>query len=94
MRTADAVYSNLRGTAPRGCASATPTSPEVNPRVVCCALTGFGMTGPRAEEGGYDYILQGYAGWMSLTGEPDGPPGQDRGSHSSTWPPATRRRSR
>ena len=32
------------------------------------------MTGPRAEEGGYDYILQGYAGWMSLTGEPDGPP--------------------
>ena len=32
------------------------------------------MTGPRADEGGYDYILQGYAGWMSLTGEPDGPP--------------------
>jgi len=32
------------------------------------------MTGPRAAEGGYDYILQGYAGWMSLTGEPDGPP--------------------
>ena len=41
---------------------------------MCCSLTGFGMTGPRAEEGGYDYILQGYAGWMSLTGEPDGPP--------------------
>ena len=61
-------------TGPRSCASATPTSPSVNPAIVCCALTGFGMTGPRAEEGGYDYILQGYAGWMSLTGEPDGPP--------------------
>ena len=32
------------------------------------------MTGPRAKEPGYDYILQGLAGWMSLTGEPDGPP--------------------
>jgi crotonobetainyl-CoA:carnitine CoA-transferase CaiB-like acyl-CoA transferase len=32
------------------------------------------MTGPRAAEPGYDYILQGIAGWMSITGEPDGPP--------------------
>ena len=45
-----------------------------NPRIVCCSLSGFGMTGPRAKEGGYDYIMQGLAGWMSLTGEPDGPP--------------------
>jgi crotonobetainyl-CoA:carnitine CoA-transferase CaiB-like acyl-CoA transferase len=41
---------------------------------VCCALTGFGMTGPRAAEPGYDYVLQGFAGWMDITGEPDGPP--------------------
>ena len=32
------------------------------------------MTGPRSKEPGYDYMLQGLAGWMSLTGEPDGPP--------------------
>ena len=32
------------------------------------------MTGPRASEGGYDYMMQGLAGWQSLTGEPDGPP--------------------
>src|SRR5207249_5686805 len=32
------------------------------------------MTGPRSAEGGYDYMVQGLAGWMSLTGEPDGPP--------------------
>jgi crotonobetainyl-CoA:carnitine CoA-transferase CaiB-like acyl-CoA transferase len=41
---------------------------------VCCSLSGFGMTGPRASQGGYDYIMQGLAGWMSLTGEPGGPP--------------------
>src|SRR5260370_30616315 len=32
------------------------------------------MTGPRAAEGGYAYMMQGLAGWMDLTGEPDGPP--------------------
>ena len=32
------------------------------------------MTGPRATEGGYDYMMQGLAGWMALTGDPDGPP--------------------
>jgi crotonobetainyl-CoA:carnitine CoA-transferase CaiB-like acyl-CoA transferase len=71
---ADAVYSNLRGDGPEKLRIRYADLAEVNPRVVCCALTGFGMTGPRAEEGGYDYILQGYAGWMSLTGEPGGPP--------------------
>ena len=47
---------------------------DVNPRIVCCSLSGFGMTGPRAAEGGYDYMMQGLAGWQSLTGEPGGPP--------------------
>src|SRR5207248_9837973 len=46
----------------------------VNPRIVCCSLSGFGTTGPRAREGAYDYTLQGLAGWQSVTGEPDGPP--------------------
>src|SRR5690606_19717950 len=46
----------------------------LNPAIVCCSLTGFGMTGPRSEEPGYAYVLQGLAGWMDLTGEPDGPP--------------------
>ena len=41
---------------------------HVNPRIVCCSLSGFGMTGPRATEGGYDYMMQGLAGWQSLTG--------------------------
>ena len=47
---------------------------HLKPDIVCCSLSGFGMTGPRAAEGGYDYVMQGIAGWMSLTGDPDGPP--------------------
>ena len=46
----------------------------INPRIVCCLLTGFGMTGPQRAEPAYDYILQGMAGWMDMAGEPGGPP--------------------
>ncbi len=74
VRAADGVYSNLRGDGPEKLRIRYADLESVNPAIVCCSLSGFGMTGPRAEEGGYDYILQGYAGWMSLTGEPDGPP--------------------
>jgi crotonobetainyl-CoA:carnitine CoA-transferase CaiB-like acyl-CoA transferase len=47
---------------------------HLNPGIVCCSLSGFGLTGPRASQPGYDYVLQGLAGWMELTGDPDGPP--------------------
>jgi crotonobetainyl-CoA:carnitine CoA-transferase CaiB-like acyl-CoA transferase len=43
---------------------------------VCCSLSGFGATGPRAAEPAFDYLIQGYAGWMSITGEPEAPPGK------------------
>jgi crotonobetainyl-CoA:carnitine CoA-transferase CaiB-like acyl-CoA transferase len=74
VRTADGVFSNLRGDGPEKLRIRYADLESVNPAVVCCSLSGFGMTGPRAAEAGYDYLLQGYAGWMSLTGEPDGPP--------------------
>ena len=45
-----------------------------NPRLVYCSITGFGQTGPYASRVGYDFIIQGMAGIMSITGEPDGPP--------------------
>jgi crotonobetainyl-CoA:carnitine CoA-transferase CaiB-like acyl-CoA transferase len=70
----DAVYSNLRGDQPAKLRLTYDDLREVNPRIVCCSLSGFGMTGPRAAEAGYDYIMQAMAGWMSLTGDPDGPP--------------------
>ncbi|MFR0692935.1 CaiB/BaiF CoA transferase family protein [Enterobacterales bacterium AE_CKDN230030158-1A_HGKHYDSX7] len=48
---------------------------KLNPRLVYCSITGFGQTGPRAEEPGYDFIIQGMGGLMSITGEKDGVPG-------------------
>jgi crotonobetainyl-CoA:carnitine CoA-transferase CaiB-like acyl-CoA transferase len=74
VRGADAVYSNLRGDVPEKLGIRYADLAEVNPRIVCCSLTGFGMTGPRAAEPGYDYVLQALGGWMSLTGEPGGAP--------------------
>jgi len=74
VRAADVVHSNLRGDHPAKLRLRYDDLCELNPRIVCCSLSGFGMTGPRAAEGGYDYVMQGLAGWMSLTGEPGGPP--------------------
>jgi crotonobetainyl-CoA:carnitine CoA-transferase CaiB-like acyl-CoA transferase len=48
----------------------------VNPAIITCSLTGFGETGAEAGRPGYDYTIQARAGVMSLTGEPDGPPGK------------------
>ena len=72
--SADAVYSNLRGDGPERLGITYAQLREVNPRIVCCSLSGFGTDGPRAAQAGYDYVMQGSAGWMSLTGEADGPP--------------------
>jgi crotonobetainyl-CoA:carnitine CoA-transferase CaiB-like acyl-CoA transferase len=46
----------------------------LNPRLVYCSLTGFGHTGPYRERPGYDFMIQGMGGMMSVTGEPDGAP--------------------
>ncbi|MCE1003819.1 MULTISPECIES: CaiB/BaiF CoA transferase family protein [Pseudomonas] len=48
---------------------------QLNPRLVYCSVTGFGQTGPRAAEPGYDFIIQGIGGLMSITGERDDLPG-------------------
>lgn len=46
----------------------------VNPRLIYCSVTGFGQTGPLANLPGYDFLLQGMSGLMSVTGEPEGTP--------------------
>ena len=46
----------------------------VNPKLIYCSITGFGQDGPYAQRAGYDFMIQGMAGSMSITGEPDGPP--------------------
>jgi crotonobetainyl-CoA:carnitine CoA-transferase CaiB-like acyl-CoA transferase len=74
VKVSDAVYSNLRGDVPAKIKITYDDLKHLNPAIVCCSLTGFGMTGPRSKEPGYDYVLQALAGWMDLTGDPDGPP--------------------
>jgi crotonobetainyl-CoA:carnitine CoA-transferase CaiB-like acyl-CoA transferase len=48
---------------------------DINPRLVYCSITGFGQTGPMADVAGYDFIVQGLGGLMSITGERDDLPG-------------------
>jgi crotonobetainyl-CoA:carnitine CoA-transferase CaiB-like acyl-CoA transferase len=45
-----------------------------NPGLVTCSITGFGQTGLRAHEAGYDFVIQAMSGFMALTGEPEGQP--------------------
>jgi crotonobetainyl-CoA:carnitine CoA-transferase CaiB-like acyl-CoA transferase len=75
-RVSHAVYNNLRGDLPARLGLTYAALKDANPAIVCCSLSGFGATGPRAGEPAFDYLIQGYAGWMSVTGEPDGPPGK------------------
>ena len=74
VRHADGVYSNLRGDVPAKLGLTYDDLKDVNPAIVCCSLSAYGMTGPRSQDPGYDYILQGLTGWMDLAGEPGGPP--------------------
>jgi crotonobetainyl-CoA:carnitine CoA-transferase CaiB-like acyl-CoA transferase len=74
VAVSDGVYSNLRGDVPAKLKIMYDDLKHINPAIVCCSLSGYGMSGPRQNEPGYDYMLQGLAGWMSLTGDPSGPP--------------------
>jgi crotonobetainyl-CoA:carnitine CoA-transferase CaiB-like acyl-CoA transferase len=76
VRVSHAVYNNMRGDLPGTLGLTYAALREINPAVVCCSLSGFGTTGPRAAEPAFDYLIQGYAGYMAVTGEPDGPPGK------------------
>lgn len=49
----------------------------VNPRLIYCSITGFGQNGPYAQRAGYDFMIQGMGGIMSVTGQPDGAPGAE-----------------
>jgi crotonobetainyl-CoA:carnitine CoA-transferase CaiB-like acyl-CoA transferase len=48
---------------------------KINPRLIYCSITGFGQTGPYASRAGYDFLIQGMGGLMSITGVKDGEPG-------------------
>jgi crotonobetainyl-CoA:carnitine CoA-transferase CaiB-like acyl-CoA transferase len=74
VKTADAVFDNLRGDQPGKLGLTYEALRDANPRIVCAHLSAYGREGSRAAWPGYDYLMQAEAGHMSLTGEPDGPP--------------------
>src|SRR5690606_34687833 len=59
VRVSDVVYSNLRGDVPARLGITYDQLAPLNPAIVCCALSGFGATGPRAADPAYDYLVQG-----------------------------------
>lgn len=70
----DAVFNNLRGDLPERLGVTYDALKDVNPAIVCAHLSAYGRTGERKAWPGYDYLAQAEAGYLSLTGEPDGPP--------------------
>ena len=74
VRTADAVYNNLRGDKPAQLGLTYDQLKDVNPKIVCTHLAAYGRDTSRASWPGFDYLMQAEAGYFSLTGEPDGPP--------------------
>lgn len=72
---ADILVENFRtgGLAKYGLDAAALTA--ANPRLIYCSVTGFGQTGPYARRGGYDFLIQGMSGLMSITGRPEGEEG-------------------
>jgi len=74
LERADVVVENFRpGTLGRMGIDYTTLAPRF-PRLVYCSVSGFGQTGPRSKEPGYDAVMQGEGGLMSITGAADGPP--------------------
>jgi succinate---hydroxymethylglutarate CoA-transferase len=71
---ADACFDNLRGDLPAKLGLTYAALAPANPKIVCAHLSAYGRDGSRAHWPGYDYLMQAEAGYLSLTGEPDGPP--------------------
>ena len=72
--TADAVLNNLRGDQPAKLGIDHASLRAIKPSIVCVHLSGYGRAGERAKWPAYDYLLQAEAGFLAMTGEPDGPP--------------------
>ena len=71
---ADGLITNLRPAAIKKLGLTFEALEPVNPRLVCVALTGYGLNGPFSDAPAYDYVIQALTGVMLLTGDPGGPP--------------------
>ena len=73
-RQADVLIENFKPGTMEDLGLGYETLRQENPRLIYCAISGFGASGPKREWAGYDAIMQGVTGLMSITGEADGPP--------------------
>jgi succinate---hydroxymethylglutarate CoA-transferase len=74
VQTADAVINNLRGDQPDKLGLGYAQLKHLNPKIVCLHISAYGRDNDRRAWPGYDYLMQAEAGYLALTGEPDGPP--------------------
>lgn len=74
VKTADGVINNLRGDLPDKLGITHEQLKAVNPKIVCSHLSAYGRNNERASWPGFDYLMQAETGFLSVTGEPDGPP--------------------
>lgn len=74
VKNSHAVANNMRGDIPATLGLTYDALKDVNPAIVCAHLSAYGRDNERARWPGYDYLMQAEAGFLELTGEPDGPP--------------------
>jgi crotonobetainyl-CoA:carnitine CoA-transferase CaiB-like acyl-CoA transferase len=74
VATADGLFGNMRGDQPEKLRLRYADLKAINPRIVCAHLSAYGCEGSRRGWPGYDYLVQAECGFLSMTGEPDGPP--------------------
>ncbi|HEX4779540.1 MAG TPA: CoA transferase, partial [Usitatibacter sp.] len=74
VRDADVLTENYRRGTLEKLGVGYDTLSKINPGLIYCAVSGYGRDGPFADKGGFDLIAQGFAGLMSITGEPGRPP--------------------
>jgi crotonobetainyl-CoA:carnitine CoA-transferase CaiB-like acyl-CoA transferase len=74
VATADVLIENFRTGTMEAFGLGYEVLREVNARLVYCAISVFGRSGPYKDKGGYEALMQAFSGVMSITGEPDGPP--------------------
>ncbi len=74
VKEADVLVENFRTGTMEALGFGYEQLKEMNPRLIFCSISGFGRTGPEKNRPGYDLLLQGFSGVMSITGDPDRPP--------------------
>ncbi|MFI5313091.1 MAG: CaiB/BaiF CoA transferase family protein [Candidatus Dormibacteria bacterium] len=77
VRNSDVVIDNFRPGVVERMQADYATLSAINPRIICCSVTGFGRSGPDRDVRSFDLIHQGMTGHMSITGSPGGPPARE-----------------